>query len=97
MLPVVENHVRRLDAARGVGWALAGIQVTVKVREIATGDFQAQLVSLQKDVRGSPEVNAELLSLPRVHELDCLLRIPVTGPQNSLREVLRESVRPNVD
>ena len=85
MGPVVINHVRGFDHARGAGLFLAGVQVAVEAREVTARYFEAQLVSCQEDVACGPEVDRELVDFTRIHELGLLL---VPRPAGANREAI---------
>src|SRR6476660_7680220 len=93
---VMKNDIRRLDHARGAGLLFAGVQVAVEAREIAAGYFQPQFVARKENIARGPQVHGDVIGLSRICQLRFFLRIPVTQPQDSARQILRESIRPNV-
>ena len=96
MLSVVGNRIGRLHPVSPTARVFARVQIAVKAWKIATRDFQAQHVPLQENVRRGPQIEAEFVGLTRIHELDSFRGFAVTGPQDSLREILRKAIRPNV-
>ena len=76
---------------------LSSIQIPVEAGKIATGNFQPQNMPFEKHVAGRPQVNCELVNLTRVHQCRLFLGVAITGPDNSFRQVLRETIWCNVD
>src|SRR6266550_2768972 len=94
---IVINRIRGWHRFPVEANSLAGIQVSIETREVAAADFQPQTVSLKKDIRRGPQVNAELVYLAWIHELRLLLGTPIACANNSLGQVLSKSIRPHVD
>src|SRR6266481_5237341 len=93
---VMINDIRRFDHARGAGLLFAGVQVAIEAREIAAGNFQPQLVAGEENIARGPQVHGDVIRLARIRQLRFFLRIAVAQPQNSARQILRKSIRPNV-
>ena len=77
--------------------ARAGIEIPIKPREIAAGNFQAKHVAFLEDVARGPNINCEFVNLPRINQRGCFLRIPIAGAKNSFSQVLREAIGPDVN
>ena len=73
------------------------IEIAVEAREIAARDFKAQRVSAEKHVARGPEIQGDLIDLPRIHQASVLHGITIAHAKDAFREILRESVRPNVN
>ena len=71
----------------------ARVQVAVKAREIAAGDFQPQPVTCQEDVACRAHFDSKLVSLTRIHHLRMFLRTTVAAAQDAVVEVTGKSVR----
>ena len=97
MLAVMVDCVIRLQQSRGLAWILSSVQIAVKTRKIAAGNFQPQLMTGQEDIAGSPEIDGELINLSRVHEFGFCLGTSVAHPENAVRQVLGKSIGPDID
>lgn len=93
----MQDGIRRGYVRRGSGGFRASVEVSRKAREIAAGDFQAQPVALQEDIARGPQIYRKAICLSGIDELRLLLRIPVSSPDNSLRQVSRKSIRSHID
>jgi hypothetical protein len=76
------------------GGIFTGVQISVKTGEIAAGNLQPQHVSLEKHVTRRPQINCELVHLSGIHQVSFLLRIAITGADDSFRQILRKSIGP---
>ncbi len=96
MLGVVKNGIGGRHKVLGEGRIFPCVQISVEPGEIAAGNLQPQRVALQKHVARGPQVNGELVDLPRIHQVRFLRRIAIAGADNSLRQILRESIRAHI-
>ena len=97
MFAVVVDGIRSFDPARSTFWIVAGVEIAIEAREIATGDFQPQAMSGKKDVAGGPHVDIELVDISWLHELRLLLGGAIARPQDSIGQIPRISVRPDIN
>lgn len=67
MLIVVVDRVARGYELFSKGGIRTGIQISIETREVAATDFKPQYVSFAKHIAGGPQVELELVDLPRVH------------------------------
>jgi hypothetical protein len=56
MLSVVQNYIGSRDKIAREFDLFAGIEIAVEAGKVAAGNFQAQDVTLQKDVARRPEI-----------------------------------------
>ena len=84
VLGVVQDRVcgRHKLAARRL--IRAGVQVAIKAREIAAGNFQAYDVAPPKDIACSPQIHRNFVHLVWIQQLRLLLRITIAQAQNSV-------------
>jgi hypothetical protein len=85
------------DHVRSTRLILTGIQVTIKSREVAAGNLEPQFVSWQENIARRPKIYANVIDLPGISKFRFLLRIAVAQAQNTFRQILSKSVRPNVN
>ena len=77
---------------------LAGIQVPIPEREIATGHFQPDRVAFQKDIAGDLEIERVLQYRVRLNQLRVRpIPAPVPRPNDAFRDVDRAAIGINVD
>src|SRR5579864_827584 len=97
MFCVMIDRVRCRGRFSGGRCIFPGVWVSVKTGKIAAADLETDPVSFTKEVAGRPQVECELVGLAGIQVRGLLRGVAITRPQNSLRQVLRESVRPNID
>src|SRR4051794_9259155 len=97
MLCIMQNCVGSGDKRAREFNFFAGIEIAIKARKVAAGNFQAQSVATQKDVAGGPEIKRDFINLPWVHQSGVLRRVTVAHAKNTFRQVLGKSVGRNVD
>lgn len=68
MLRIVINTVGGCNKPAGEFDLFAGIEVPIKTREIAAGNFEAQQVSMKKNIAGGPKIERNLVGLPGIHQ-----------------------------
>lgn len=91
------DDVGCFDHVRSTPLILSGIQVSIKSREVAAGNLEPQFVSWQENIARRPQIYANVIDLPGISKFRFLLRITVAQAQNTLRQILSKSVRPDVN
>ena len=65
--------------------------------KVAAAELEAKTVAFAEHIAGGPNIDPQFISLSRVQEFGLFLRIAIAGANNAFGEVLRETVRRNVD
>ena len=94
---IVKNRVGGSGPFGGVGGGFAGIQVAVKAREIAAGNFQADAVAGVEDVAGGPKIDGERIDLAGDERRGGGLGVAILGAEDSLGEIDGRAIGSDVD
>ena len=94
---VCSSHKLFFDLTGSQIPARTSIEIPIKSREIAAGNFQSKHMPLFEEIACRPNINREFVNLPGVDQRGRFLRIPEAGAKNAFRQVLREAVGPDVN
>src|SRR5882724_725756 len=97
MFPVVVGGIRSFNPSRSSFRILASIEVAIEAGEVATGNFQPQAMSGEKDVASGPDVDSELVNISWLHEFRFFLRGAIPRAQDSVSQILRVPVRSDIN
>ena len=93
---IVIDRIRSWQRFSGDSGLLTRVQISIETWEVAAADLQPQPVPLEKDIGCRPQVDCELVYPAGVDEFRLLLGTPIPCADNSFRQVLRKSVRPDI-
>jgi len=93
----VEDDVRGLNPRGGVRRELPSVEVAIKAREVAAGEFDPEAVPSAEDIARGPKINGEQISLPANEESRCGFGIPVASTEDALSKVSGRTIRRNVE
>ena len=94
---VVEDGVRSRNPRGGVRRQLPSVEVAIKAREVAAGEFEPEAVAGAEDIARGPKVDGEPISLPANERSRGDLGIPVASTEDALSEVDGRTIRCNVE
>jgi hypothetical protein len=83
---------RGVDAKR-----VAGVRVSVVVREVAAGNLEANLMARQEDIAGGPNIDHVLVDLTRSDGRGVLQRVAIPRADDPVVEIDRVSFGEDVD
>src|SRR5918995_2779674 len=94
---VVNNALPGDAGFRVIADGRAAVEVTIKAREVATADLQADGMPGAKEVRRHPAVDDEFLDLPGLQELGWATALAVAAADDAVTEIPGPPVREDVD
>ena len=93
----MKNRVRGRNEAAPEFDFLAGVEIPIKSREIAAGDFEAKHMPPQENIACGPEIERDLVYLAWINQRGMFPRIPVAHAENPFRDIHREAIRRDID
>ena len=90
---IMINRVIGLDAAAILSQRLACVGIDIEPGKIAAGNIDSNPVSLLEDIRGRERCNLDFVDLSRRHHLLEIRPVPVSGAQDTIRDIHVEASR----
>src|SRR5205085_602493 len=74
-----------------------GMRVAIKTWKVAAGDLQANTMAREKDIRGRPQIDAQFIDAPRLHQNRLCEGFAITGAKNPIGEQFGTSIGMNIN
>ena len=96
MLAIVVDGLAGLQHTHGTHCHFPCIQVAIETREVAAGDIYSNLMSFLKQITGCPKIDRVFGDFSRCEQLGFSSRVPITSPNNAVRQVASVTTRLDV-